>query len=300
MIHKKTGKYYIGSSKNIESRKNSHMSFFRSGRNHKKLQELYDIDNEFEFFILEECRTCDLKKKEEKYLKQCVGFDSRCMNIVSTGVANLRNKKKREEHKLRLAVSMFGKNGKSRLSKSTKLISPDNKEYNVVSIRSFAKKHNLSQSALNDVANGKVKHHRGWRLSGTTLEECGLVRPDLEIVNPDGNVVVVNNIRSFESQHNIRVYGKYTVNKKFVRPHDSLDKYGRGWYVKGNIPSYTFENTKTGEIIENVISTPVFGKTFNIPQRHIASLISGRRKCTHSGWIVRRFIINKIEVNGYD
>ena len=35
MVHKKTRKYYIGSSKNIEGRKSSHMSFFRSGRHHK-------------------------------------------------------------------------------------------------------------------------------------------------------------------------------------------------------------------------------------------------------------------------
>lgn len=293
MVHKKTRKYYIGSSKNIEGRKSSHMSFFRSGRHHKKLQELYNIDNEFEFFILEECRICDLKKKEKKHLKQCVGIDSRCVNIVSTGMANTRNKKKSTEHKLRLMKSMIGKNGQPRLNTVTKLVSPDDIEYDVISIKQFAEEHGLCQSALNSVANGRSKYHHGWRLLDTKLKE-DVSCLDVDIVGPDGKVITIKNINEFESEHGITVHGKYKINKKFLRSVRSIDEYGRGWYVKNNVPSYTFQNVKTNEVIENVICTPKFAKKFGIRQQKLSQLIIGRRKKTQDGWIVKRFCPSNI------
>lgn len=44
------------------------------------------------------------------------------------------------------------------------ILSPDGKVYNVPNIRQFAKKHNITESALGEVLRGKRISHKGWKL----------------------------------------------------------------------------------------------------------------------------------------
>lgn len=67
-------------------------------------------------------------------------------------------------------VQMKEKASKSKRSKGwSNLIGPDGREYNILSLHSFAKEHNLSYSVLYKVMNKKTRYHRGWHLKGTDL-----------------------------------------------------------------------------------------------------------------------------------
>jgi group I intron endonuclease len=291
LVHTNTKKYYIGSSVNIQQRYNSHLSCLRNKKHQKLLQELYDQDPNFELVVLEECRKCDLDKKELKYLKQFVRKDPDCINIRGDAPAPLRGKNKTLEHKERLANSMLGKNGKhSRKSLSVTFISPEGKEYTTNSIKALAKKHNLLQSALNQVAVGVTSHHRGWKLKGTNWDVDRIyhtlpddLKKDISIISPDGKRYLTKVVSKFEKENNVIVNrsrqvaksaaGRSRQEKNTTFKGTGVDSFGRGWYIEGNIKAYTFKNSKTGEIIENVISHSTLAKTLKIHTRSFGRLV---------------------------
>ena len=305
LIHTKTGKYYIGSSVNIKNRYQTHLSFLKSGKNIKRLQELYNQDPNFELVVLEECRKCDLIKKEGKYLKSLVRIDPYCVNHQSKAVANLRNKKKSDLHKERLSQSMLGKNGNhTRKNKLVTLVSPTGKEYSVTSIKKFAEKNKLSQSALNSVATGQLMHHKGWTLKGTTLTKISrslpdFMKPDIKIISPDGEIYIIKSIHQFEKENNVTVVN-YSPNSKFKSTTfkgDGLDIFGKAWYVAG-MNAYTFKNWKTGQVIENVISHSTLAKhlgiSFSVMRRMVHNLENDipQRNLRH-GWKVEKYIVQE-------
>lgn len=49
------------------------------------------------------------------------------------------------------------------------IVSPEHKEYEVLNIREFAKKHNLYNTHLGDVIRGRRKSHKGWTLKPTAV-----------------------------------------------------------------------------------------------------------------------------------
>ena len=72
LMYTPTDDYYIGSSNNIKNRMHSHKSFFKNDKNIGALQELYNLDpnfDNFDYIVLEECEECDLAKKEKEYLE---------------------------------------------------------------------------------------------------------------------------------------------------------------------------------------------------------------------------------------
>jgi predicted GIY-YIG superfamily endonuclease len=293
LIHKQTGYYYIGSSVNIKQRFQTHMSNFRANRNTRRLQSLYAHSTEFELIVLEECRKCDLKKKEEKYLKRLVKIDPLCVNYTASGTKGNRGRKKSTLHKQNLSASMIGKNGTARLNKVTEFISPDGVLYAVVSIKPFAEKMGLSQSSLNAVANGKQKHYLGWRLSTTSLDECSQLpeelRTNITLISPEGTAITVTSINRFEEENNIFVYRDIKTSAKGC----GVDEWGRGWYVMGEVPSYRFVNIKTKETIDNVISPATLAKKLGSTPSMFRKLVTGNRKKTHSGWTVQQYQTTK-------
>jgi group I intron endonuclease len=290
LIHTSTKKYYIGSSTNIEARFVAHKSFFKHKKNISKLQKLYEYDPHFDLTILETCRVCDLKKKEEKYLRKSVKIDPLCVNTYRCGTAMLRNRKKSATHKTNLAMSMIGKNGKPRLQKQTTFVSPDGIHHIVTNIKQFAKKHNLSQTSLNSVANGTSVHHLGWRLSSTHISE--LKKPpeqfkkDMIIISPDGTKYTTKNVTEFEKQHNIKVSGYRAKIKTSAKHTKGMDEYGRGWYIEGTVSVYEFKNLYTGEIIENVIAPATLAKKVGIHPSKLRNLVTEKITRSHSGWVI--------------
>jgi group I intron endonuclease len=305
MTHITTGKYYIGSSVNVESRHRTHLSFFKSGKNHKKLQELYNQHPEFEFIVLEECKTCDLQKKEEKYLKTLVGIDPLCVNHTTSGHAITRGRKKSSLHKEHLAYSMVGKNGKlTRKVAVAVIVSPTGEEFPVVNIKQFALQRGLQQTSLNSVVTGKQKHHKGWTLKGNPITNRSRslpveMKPDIKIVSPDGTIHITKNISDFETINSIKVITPRSNSKLKItqRQTTGVDERGRGWYVAG-VKAYTFKNRNTGEVIENVISHSTLanylGNDPTVLRRMINNLEQGIpiQKRKH-GWYVERYIVQE-------
>jgi group I intron endonuclease len=290
LVHTNTKKYYIGSSVNIQQRYNSHLSYLRNTKHSKSLQELYDQDPNFELVVLEECRKCDLGKKEVKYLKQFVRKDPDCINLKVSGAGFGRGKNKTSEHKERLANSMLGKNGKhSRKSLSVTFISPEGKEYPTNSINALAKKHNLSQSSLNLVACVRSSNHRGWKLKGTHYD----FKKDIAIISPDGKRYLTKVVSRFEKENNV-IVNRSKQEKNTTFKGTGVDSFGRGWYIEGSVKTYTFKNSTTGEIIENVISHSTLAKTLKIYapsfRRLVFNLennIKGNKK--QHGWTVEKY-----------
>ena len=201
LIYTPTDKFYIGASNNIKNRMSSHKSFFKNDKNIRTLQELYNLDpnfDNFDYIVLEECEECDLEKKEKEYLELNIK-DPKCLNqLISTRSPN-RGKTLPKEHRRNLAKSMIGKNGKiNRRSASVTFISPppENKQYTVTSVKAFADRMGLSQSSLNRLANGVKSHYNGWTVLGTDLFKLSLdqlkgLPPEIKYLDPRLNDIEI-------------------------------------------------------------------------------------------------------------
>lgn len=85
--------------------------------------------------------------------------------------------------------------------KNNKIISPEGVEYEVLSVRAFAKEHNLLDSSVSSVLSGTRKTHKGWHLSTYTAP------PEYypEIISPDNIMYKVkfNGATKFAREHNL-------------------------------------------------------------------------------------------------
>ena len=140
------GKFYIGSSVDINQRWMKHLSALRGGKHHNKhLQSAFDIDGEENFVIeiLEYCEELSLLTKEQIYLDE-----TKC--YVHTIGYNMCDK---------------AANGKSKVFDSSKVflvISPDGKRYIADGLDPFSRKMNLPLNVLRNVARGQVFDYKGW------------------------------------------------------------------------------------------------------------------------------------------
>jgi hypothetical protein len=57
------------------------------------------------------------------------------------------------------------------LDKNITILDPTGKEYIIENIRKFSRQHNLCQSHLGSVINGKTKQHKGWSLKKTGIPD---------------------------------------------------------------------------------------------------------------------------------
>jgi len=81
-------------------------------------------------------------------------------------------KNRSEKHRKKISENMLGDknpNFGKRLGKATefkpkefKIMSPDGTVYEGINLTAFAKEHNLNQSCIINVNNGKAKSHKGW------------------------------------------------------------------------------------------------------------------------------------------
>jgi group I intron endonuclease len=85
---------------------------------------------------------------------------------------SIYGKNRSENHRKKISENMLGDknpNFGKRLGKATefkpkefKIMSPDGKVYEGINLTAFAKEHNLNQSCMINVNNGKAKSHKGW------------------------------------------------------------------------------------------------------------------------------------------
>ena len=77
-----------------------------------------------------------------------------------------KGKQRSQETKDAMSARRKGKPNKH-LAKTWLCISPDGTEFVVVGLQPFCKQYNLDSDAMRKVANGKCKHHKGWKCQRT-------------------------------------------------------------------------------------------------------------------------------------
>ncbi len=83
------------------------------------------------------------------------------------------------------------------IAKSYLLRSPDGIIYEGRNIKAFAKKHNLSDSALSGVIKGSRLHHKKWTLITTIL-------PTFNFCSPEGMIYKdIFDVKAFAKKHNL-------------------------------------------------------------------------------------------------
>jgi len=90
LVFEGTDKVYIGQSKNVETRYNSHIFMFRNNRAASKLQEAYNLYGTPTMSILEVCSSEELNKNETFYIKEFDsienGFNSLAGGAINSGL----------------------------------------------------------------------------------------------------------------------------------------------------------------------------------------------------------------------
>ena len=199
IINKINGKYYVGSSKNLSSKKGNRLSRHKTDLKYnrhvnKKLQNAYNkygIDN-FDFVVVEECQQHELLIKEQSYLNEASKNKKNCYNLSFISGKVEMNKQVREKiRKARLGkkLSEKTKNILKQIHKGKSfrgvgyIMTEDQKnnigfancDKNIYTfentetkeifsglIRDFRKKYNLQASKISNIMSGKRNHHKNW------------------------------------------------------------------------------------------------------------------------------------------
>lgn len=199
IINKADGKYYIGSSKNLFSKKGDRLSRHKTDLKfnrhiNKKLQNAYNKYgiNNFDFVVIEECQEHELLNKEQLYLNEAANNKANCYNLsfiagkveMNDSVRNKIRKSRlgaklsentknilREIHKGKtirqkgFSMSEEQKNsiGFANCNKNTYTFeNVKTKEIFTGLIKDFKRKYNLQASKISNVMNGKRNHHKNW------------------------------------------------------------------------------------------------------------------------------------------
>lgn len=192
IVHRESGKVYIGSAGNsFRQRWQQHKHQLRKGRHHSiLLQRAWNKYSEFafDFKILEIVPKDEwldnqyLTDVEQTWLDSTQAYDpEKGYNICPTAGSNLgvklseearRNisesrkgekhhqwgKPLSEEHRQNISQSKTN-------SKTYSFISPEGELVEITNLNGFCKEKGLTQSAMFNMAKGKFKQHKGWRLA---------------------------------------------------------------------------------------------------------------------------------------
>lgn len=216
--NKITNKVYVGSSTNIKRRRNFHFNSLNKNKHHSiKLQRTYEKygKENFKHFVLEYCDKNNLDVLEKEWIAYFNSYHNGYNSTDEVG-APWRGKKQPEEVK--------------KLQKCTpvKIINPNGEVVNDYSISNFCKANNLHLSAISSVLKGVYFHYKGWRKYKKELEGIKfdykefhkkrgntLAKIKCELVDPNGNVVIVNNLSLLAKENNLDIAALHrVVNKK--------------------------------------------------------------------------------------
>lgn len=289
LVHLPTNKFYIGSSVDVYHRYHVHIAQMKRGKAQKALKALWTGNkNEWKVEMLEECSASVLEQQELVYLKN-EAANPLCINkrIMTNDTGRGIPKEERMRH--RLAGSMLGKNttdGIIRRPISFTLIHPNGTKYtNIKSINEFAREHNIHQSALNNMINGKATCVEGWVMDENVIPPYGDIckywsieriqrsYPSFYIIGPDGTKHLAFSIPNFEMVHNVSVMTKLDLHG--VRHHwKGLNAYGQGYRLEG---TDSFTIIVNGTTYTNVISITKLMYTLGYTYETIHRLLSGKR-----------------------
>jgi group I intron endonuclease len=185
IINQVNGKFYIGSSQCLDSRRSKHFNELKKGcHGNQRLQRAYLKYGEqsFCFEVLEYCDVQQLISSEQRYLNIFCGYDF-CYNILPVaGCPGHWNhtpemKAKISKRQSGSGNSMHGKKQTQRYydSKARTLPSitgPDGKIYSdEKNLKQFCETHGLTRSLMQAVLRGENYQHKGFHLTGTNVDK---------------------------------------------------------------------------------------------------------------------------------
>lgn len=190
ILNKTTGKFYIGSSIDIEGRWRKHRSFLkRCCHPNPYLQAVWNKYGEdaFEFLILEVCSEDVVLMREQQWLNQTRSYDKEVGYNLSSIAESGRGPK-------RVYI----------------VTHPNGHEDTVTNLNEFCRKHDLNTGNMCQCARGKVRSCKGFRCRyfGVSNEEWETTQTkghksgrnpfvQWRINCPDGTVVETNNLRYY-------------------------------------------------------------------------------------------------------
>lgn len=192
-----TGKCYLGSALNLQKRKREHFLALKAQKHYNKhLQRAvnkYGLDS-FTFRVVELCDREILLEREQYYLDWLQPFGERGFNIAIDATKGMNGRQHTAKTKLRqsrtaklrstpeyrenISAKLKGHPGhmkgrkltpeqidkvKRRHNKKWIVVMPDGTELRIIGLSEFCRKNNLIQGHMVSVAQGKRKHHKGWK-----------------------------------------------------------------------------------------------------------------------------------------
>lgn len=204
--NKINNKLYVGSSSNLQSRKNFHFNSLKDNKHHsKKLQRAYNKYgiNNFNYTILENCEKNNLEILEKEWINYFNSYYNG-YNATDEVGAPWRGKKLPEKIK--------------KLQKCTpvKMINPNGQTVEDYSISNFCKINGFHVGAISDILKGKHFQYKGWRKYSQELEgvkfnsvefrkNCGnkLAKIKCKLVDPNGSIVEIKNLSLFAKENKL-------------------------------------------------------------------------------------------------
>lgn len=293
--NKINNKLYVGSSSNLQSRKNFHFNSLKDNKHHsKKLQRAYNKYgiNNFNYTILENCEKNNLEILEKEWINYFNSYYNG-YNATDEVGAPWRGKKLPEKIK--------------KLQKCTpvKMINPNGKIVEDYSISNFCKTNRLHMGAISNVLKGKYFQYKGWRKYDKHLEgiifntedyyaRLGMQKKtckNYKIIDPNGNLIEGKNINDLCRKYNLdagaillvlknkkrhhqgwRIYNKQNINKPF----DWVGSFYRFKYC--NFSFIHKDGTK-----EMDVKLDIFCNKYNLKRASVIALINKNNK-THKNW----------------
>lgn len=224
-----TGKFYVGSAKNLNRRFKRHRSELRKGiHSNPYLQKAWNKYGEenFKFEIIEEVDQELLLCTEQKWLD-----DTKCYerNIGFNILKNAEHPGGRKPSKTTLK-KISNKNSKTWIVKN-----PKGKSFLVKHLVQFCKNNNLIHSLMIAVANCKRRQHKGWHCRHTNMplekwQEQQLINYSKInknskkhlIINPDGIESIVESLNKFCELNNL----SYPQMKHVA---NGIQRHHKGW-----------------------------------------------------------------------
>jgi group I intron endonuclease len=274
LTHTPSGKFYIGSSSNIYHRYHVHLTYLSRWKHTKSLQSLW-TGNKFDWTItvLEHCKAQDLLQLENVFLSLHKGNPD-LLNVRSKSSKTIIGHRRATRSNHQSAYSLLGKNTPDQIIRRPSilnLVAPDGTVYhNVISVNKFSKDHNLHQSAMTNLVNGKYPSHLGWTVENGNLPSIGVIEnhwseeriaqhyPLYTIIGPNNEVYTTYNLVKFQAKHNCVVIQKL---KSIHKDTKGFTQTGQG-YRLSTVPTYTI--TVDNHRYNNVLCISALAHTLGI------------------------------------
>lgn len=291
MTHNVTGHFYYGSTNDIEKRIYAWQRAFATGRRiPKAVRNIVEIHGaDFRFRVLKYVQESELLQVEERFIIKHIN-NPLCLNRRKDALAPARNLNRTATDMANKAKSLVGVNLKANIPVRSSVVTfeaPDGTVYTTDSVAKLSREHSLSQSSMNNLANGLIDQYKGWILSGTDRNAIGsrVSKLDITVVAPDGtHYEHVTNLNEFCKQHKVDYYALYhqAVGSPTGRPNTGYaDRLGRRWYVKGKMRVYRVTDTKKLVYWENVTVLPKVADMLGISR-------STMQRAAKSGKLVKK------------